>query len=185
MSKISVFRFNISGAEQKEVANTILGYLKSRYFFYDTDYGCFRTGKPSNTQKATDTIGSLGASVVTTLFSGMSTVLVSYHVVYGFEYTIDNSQLVIKAYILGKKGKSYIHSTFNQSKEASRYYNDLKQVLFKALEKQGVVLEKKMVDSIHDGFELKLFLSVLGVFIIGAILLVLFLVIILGSTGTS
>ena len=168
MSKVSVFKFNIINNEQNiNNINTIIqNYLSSRGFFYNNEKGCYTTGTPTKRDDATNVALSAGVSVASAVLTGGqfgSTVF--YSVQHGFEYYIKENQLIIKACIINKNAKSFIHSTFNNSKAGARYYGDLQGSLFKELKNSNITLQSKEVEQINDGSENKT-LKILGIFVL-------------------
>ena len=93
----------------------------------------------------------------------------------GFEYDINNNELIIKAYTLGIEYNTtrFIHSILNNSATGSFYYRELKRKLFKELKKNNVLLNCKKREKINDNANMKTAKNVL----IFTVLLVIFTII--------
>ena len=157
MSKISVFKFNINNNmyESQNIINNIVGeYLRTRGFYYNNEQKCYTTGEPTQSDKATN-IAANAVSLATSMALGASFVHVHQLIQHGLELEINANQLIIKAYLINTKMKSkqYIHSPFNSSNAAPRYYGDLKNNLFKKLQENNIVLVSTEVEKIDDGSE--------------------------------
>lgn len=138
MGKISVFKFRLGdGTDENEVKALIESYLASRGLNYDRAANVYTTGAPTKEENAKNLAKSIGVSLASAALGG------TFGHVYAkiehcFDYQLAGKELVIKAYLNVKGKKHFIHSTFNNSAAASNYYNDLRNVLFKALAEKGV-----------------------------------------------
>lgn len=153
MGKISVFKFNINNDEKiKNNVNDIINkYLISRGLLYDSENSCYTTRKPTKKEKDKNATISMGVSIAATILGGGYISAIIYSVQHAFEYKFTNDQLIIKAYLIDEYGfKSYIHSSFNNTKAGALYYSDLKHYLFKELENNNVILVSKEVEEVKE-----------------------------------
>lgn len=155
MSKISVFKFNISQISDHNIINSIIGnYLNNNGFSYNNDEKCYMVGTASE-QEA-------NLNVAKEIIVDMSIGINHIHN-YGkfhpcFEYKIENNQLIIKAYTLNAfaKIKSYIHSSVNTNMAGREYYNNLKLNLFSQLQQNNIQLIGTETEKIKDKSSSKL-----------------------------
>lgn len=158
MSKISVFKFNINNNKSINILNNIIGeYLRTRGFFYNQEKGCYTTGTPTSQDYSKNIAKNVGLAVASAALTGGTRVVGVTLIQKGFEVQINGNQLIIKAYLINNKinSKQHIHSTFNNSNAATYYYVDLKNNLFKILEKNGITYVGKEIEKINDGTEQK------------------------------
>ena len=155
MSKKSIFKFKLNNTEQEaNILNQIINnYLGTRGFFYNSEKSCYTTGTPTKEENISNAALSVASSIAATAITG-NVVGISYNKIErGFEYKVNNNELIIKAYLITKNGTSFIHSTFNNSPAASSYYGDLKNNLFKQLANNNIQLTSKEIEKINDGSE--------------------------------
>ena len=146
MGKISVFKFKINdGVDENEVKALLESYLSSRGFAWNSELNYYSTGQPSKEEKAKNMALSIGVSLASAAVGGTFGHVFS-RIEYGFEYFISAQELIIKAYLVVKGKKKFIHSTFNNPPAADTYYSDLRNVLFKALAEMGVEQTEKEVE---------------------------------------
>lgn len=167
MSKVSVFRFKINNTEEIDKINQIIdNYLNARRMFYDNEKQCYMTAKPTKQDNIKNAALSTGVSVVASVLTGGVAVFSYNAIQHGFEYQINGNELVIKAYLIVKNAKKFIHSIFNNSQAGARYYGDLQGTLFKELKNNNVLLTSKEVEKINDGSEFKTVRNILIYFLV-------------------
>ena len=147
MGKISVFKFKLGeNTDENAVKELLEQYLASRGFNYSEEASVYSTGAPTKEENAKNMAKSMAVSLASAAVGGTFGHVYS-RVEHCLDYQLDGKDLTLKAYlnVKGKK-KVFIHSTFNNSPAASNYYNDLKNVLFKALGELGVEQTGKEIE---------------------------------------
>ena len=98
MGKVSVFKFNINGDEQKinMVKQIIANYLNSRKFFYNNEKLCYTTGEPTKQDLSRDKVENV-VSTVASMALGSTFIHIKKRIQHGFEFEINGNQLIIKA----------------------------------------------------------------------------------------
>lgn len=158
MSKVSVFKFDISNVtDQNVISSIIVDYLRKNGFNFNESEQFYIIDSPEKQVEeniGAETVGTMGKEV-NTLFDSRSNPCFSYQIV--------GNQLIIKAYTVNPLSgiKAYIHSNVNTNMAGKEYYNNLKTNLFTELQKYNVTLVSTEKEKVNDGSSSKLLKTVL------------------------
>lgn len=154
MSKISVFKFNISQIYDYNIINSIIGkYLNNNGFSYNNAEKCYMVGTSSEQE------ANLNVAKEIVVDMAMGPFVHNYGKFHPcFECKIENNQLIIKAYTFNAFAgiKSYIHSSVNTNMAGREYYNNLKLNLFNQLQQNNIQLISTETEKIKDKSSSKL-----------------------------
>lgn len=169
MSKVSVFKFNISQISDHNIINSIIGnYLNNNGFKYNNDEKCYMVGTTSEQESNLN----VAKEIVVDMAMGNPFMHNYAKVNPCFECKIENNQLIIKAYTLNAFAgiKSYIHSSVNTNIAGREYYNNLKVNLFNQLQQHNIQLISTETEKIKDNSSSKL-LKKISIIILPVIIL--------------
>lgn len=170
MSKVSVFKFNISQIIDYTSINSIIeNYLNENGFSYNPNEQCYMIGEASE-KEANE---NMAVEVIGTMAIGLDNLYYAHANIHPcLTYKIEGSQLIIKAYTLNAFAnvKSYIHSNINTNNAGKEYYNNLKSNLFNKLQQNNIQLISTEIEKVKDGSSSKL-LKKTAIFILPTIIL--------------
>lgn len=167
MSKISVFKFNISQESDYTIINSIIAnYLNENEFCYNYNEQCYMVGEASE-QKANEHMASEIVGAMYDMSRGISHIYVNPNIHPCLTYKIEGTQLIIKAYTLDAFAnvKAYIHSNINTNVVGKEYYNNLKSSLFTKLQQNNIQLISTETEKIKDKSSSKLLKKLIIIFL--------------------
>lgn len=158
MSKVSVFKFNISQIPNYNIINSIIAnYLNENGFSYNYNEQCYMIGEASE-KKANEHMVSEIVGAMYDMSRGINHIYNNPNVHPCLEYKIDGNQLIVKAYTLEAFAniKAYIHSSINTNMAGKEYYNNLKSSLFNKLQQNNIELVSTETEKVKDKSSSKL-----------------------------
>ena len=172
MSKVSVFKFNISQITDYTIINSIVtNYLTENGFSYNSNEQCYMIGEASE-EKANE---HMAVEIIGTMAGVTRYGHVNPNIHPCLTYKIEESQLIIRAYTLNAFAnvKSYIHSNINTNMAGKEYYNNLKSNLFNKLHQNNIQLISVETEKVKDESSSKLLKKLIRIILSIIILFVL------------